>query len=46
MLLREPHLIADIEFLTTDAGGRRTVLSVEQYGCPLGFEGEYFECHR
>jgi len=30
--------------LTPAEGGRRTVLTAEQYGCPLGFEGEYYEC--
>lgn len=43
-MLRQPHVIAEIELLTTDEGGRRTVLTAEQYGCPFSFEGEYFEC--
>jgi hypothetical protein len=43
-MLWQPHLIADLKLLTTEEGGRRTVLSADQYGCPFGFEGEYFEC--
>src|SRR2546423_750063 len=43
-MLWEPHILADIELLTTDSGGRSTTLSAQSYGCPLGFEGAYFEC--
>jgi hypothetical protein len=43
-MLWQPHIIADIEFLTTEEGGRRTTFTAEQYGCPFGFKGEYFEC--
>lgn len=42
-MLWEPHLIAEIELLTTEDGGRRTAITAESYGCPVGFEGEFFE---
>ena len=43
-MLWQPDLLADVELLTTAAGGRRAPIGVEQYNCPFGFAGEYFEC--
>jgi hypothetical protein len=43
-MLPKVHLLADIQFLPTAEGGRRGPTPPERFGCPLEFEGEYFDC--
>jgi hypothetical protein len=40
----QPDIIASIHFYTTEAGGRKVPTPPDQFGCPLEFEGEKFDC--
>ena len=39
-----PDAIVDVGLFTTEQGGRRGPTPPRAFGCPLGFNGEYFDC--
>ena len=39
----EPDVFADVYFLSTKEGGRKTPISTDILKCPLGIDGKYFE---
>jgi len=44
VLMLRPEIIADLEFLATDQGGRRGLTPRDRFKCPLQYDGEYFDC--
>ena len=38
-----PDITVEVTFLPTCEGGRQGPTPADRYGCPLGFEGEYFD---
>jgi len=42
-MLWQPDFVADIKLLPTANGGRSGPTPAEWFGCPLGYEGEFFD---
>ena len=39
----KPDIVAEVTLLPRSEGGRQSATPADWYGCPLGFEGEYFD---
>ena len=39
----EPDILAEVHLLATQDGGRKCPTPSDKFGCPVGFEGEYFD---
>lgn len=44
MSIPKPDIIARVRLYSIDEGGRQSVLPPRQFGCPLVFLGEAFDC--
>lgn len=42
-MLWQPDIIAQVTLLPTFEGGRKSATPSNYFGCPLGFENEYFD---
>lgn len=42
-MLWQPDIIAQVTLLSTTEGGRQGPTPSNYFGCPLGFENEYFD---
>lgn len=38
------EIVADVEFLRTEDGGRSNPLRADIFGCPLEYRREYYDC--
>jgi hypothetical protein len=43
-MLRQPDATLDLELLSPDAGGPSIATPETFLGCPLGLDGEFFDC--
>ena len=44
MVASKPDIIASLRFYTTAEGGRTGPTPPDKLGCPLEFQGEFFDC--